>query len=33
LKSKEETLDLPLSRTGIPRRELYEMVRHLIGTE
>jgi len=33
LKSKEETLDLPLSRPGIPRRELYEMVRRLISTE
>ena len=30
LKSKDETFDLPLSRTGMPRRETYSMVRQLI---
>jgi hypothetical protein len=33
LKSKDETFDLPLSRTGIPRRELYETVKQLIRQE
>jgi hypothetical protein len=31
LKSKDKTFDLPLSRTGLPRRETYRMVRNLIG--
>jgi hypothetical protein len=30
LKSKDETFDLPLSRTGMPRRETYSMVKQLI---
>jgi hypothetical protein len=30
LKSKDETFDLPLARTGLPRRETYHMVKHLI---
>jgi len=30
LKSKDETFDLPLSRTGLPRRETYNMVKHVI---
>jgi len=30
LKSKNETLDLPLSRTGMPRRETYKIVKQLI---
>jgi hypothetical protein len=30
LKAKDETFDLPLSRTGMPRRETYSMVRQLI---
>jgi hypothetical protein len=32
LKSKDETFDLPLSRTGLPRRETYNMVKQLIKT-
>jgi len=32
LKSKEETFDLPISRPGIPRRELYEFVRQLTSS-
>ena len=31
LKSKDKTFDLPLSRTGLPRRETYRMVKQLIG--
>jgi len=31
LKSKDKTFDLPLSRTGLPRRETYRMVKNLIG--
>ena len=31
LKSKDKTFDLPLSRTGMPRRETYRMVKQLIG--
>lgn len=30
LKSKDETFDLPLSRTGLPRRETYNMVRQIL---
>jgi hypothetical protein len=30
LKSKDETFDLPLSRTGLPRRETYNMVKQII---
>jgi hypothetical protein len=30
LKSKDETFDLPLSRTGLPRREMYNMVKQII---
>ncbi len=30
LKSKDETFDLPLSRTGLPRRETYRMVKQII---
>jgi len=30
LKSKDATFDLPLSRTGMPRRETYNMVKQLI---
>ena len=30
LKSKDETFDLPLSRPGVPRREMYRMVSRLI---
>jgi hypothetical protein len=30
LKSKDETFDLPLSRTGLPRRETYHMAKHII---
>jgi hypothetical protein len=30
LKSKDETFDLPLSRTGMPRREMYSIVKKLI---
>lgn len=30
LKSKDATLDLPLSRTGMPRRETYSMIKQLI---
>jgi predicted aminopeptidase len=30
LKSKDATFDLPLSRTGMPRRETYSMVKQLI---
>jgi hypothetical protein len=30
LKSKDNTFDLPLSRTGMPRRETYNMVKQLI---
>jgi hypothetical protein len=30
LKSKDETFDLPLSRPGLPRRETYNMVKHII---
>jgi len=30
LKSKDATLDLPLSRTGLPRRETYSMVKQLM---
>jgi hypothetical protein len=30
LKSKDETFDLPLSRTGLPRRETYHMVKHIM---
>ena len=33
LKSKDETFDLPLSRTGLPRRETYNMVRQLIRSK
>jgi len=30
LKSKDETLDLPISRTGMSRRETYNIVKHLV---
>ncbi len=30
LKSKDEIFDLPVSRTGLPRRETYHMVKHII---
>jgi hypothetical protein len=30
LKSKDETFDLPISRTGMPRRETYNIVKQLI---
>jgi hypothetical protein len=30
LKSKDETFDLPLSRTGLPRRETYRMVKQVM---
>jgi predicted aminopeptidase len=30
LKSKDATFDLPLSRTGMPRRETYSMVKQLM---
>jgi len=30
LKSKDETYDLPISRTGLPRRETYNMVKNII---
>jgi hypothetical protein len=30
LKSKENTFDLPVSRTGLPRRETYNMVKQII---
>ncbi len=30
LSSKDETFDLPLSRTGLPRRETYNMVKQII---
>jgi hypothetical protein len=30
LKSKNETLDLPISRTGMSRRETYTIVKHLV---
>ncbi len=30
LKSKDETFDLPVSRTGLPRRETYHMVKHIL---
>ena len=30
LKSKDETFDLPLSRTGLPRRETYNIVKQLV---
>ena len=30
LKSKDQTFDLPLSRTGLPRRETYNMIKHLL---
>jgi hypothetical protein len=30
LKSKDDTFDLPLSRTGLPRRETYNMVKQII---
>jgi hypothetical protein len=30
LKSKDETIDLPLTRTGMPRRETYNIVKHLV---
>jgi hypothetical protein len=30
LKSKDETFDLPISRTGLPRLETYHMVKHII---
>jgi hypothetical protein len=30
LKSKDATFDLPLSRTGMPRREIYSMVKQLM---
>lgn len=33
LKSKDETFDLPLSRTGIPRREIYHMVRQILKSK
>ncbi len=31
LQSKDGTFDLPLSRTGLPRRETYRMVKQVIG--
>jgi hypothetical protein len=30
LKSKDDTFDLPISRTGLPRRETYRMVKQMI---
>ncbi len=30
LKAKNETVDLPIARTGLPRRETYNIVKHLI---
>jgi hypothetical protein len=30
LKSKDDTFDLPISRTGLPRRETYNMVKQII---
>ena len=33
LKSKDETFDLPISRTGMPRRETYTMVKQIIKTQ
>ena len=30
LKAKDETFDLPLSRTGLPRREMYSMVKQIL---
>jgi hypothetical protein len=33
LKSKDETFDLPLSRTGLPRRETYHMVKQILKSK
>jgi hypothetical protein len=33
LKSKDETFDLPLSRTGLPRRETYRMVKQVMKSK
>jgi hypothetical protein len=30
LKSKDESFDLPLSRTGLPRRETYNMIKQIV---
>jgi hypothetical protein len=30
LKSKDESIDLPIGRTGMPRRETYNIIKHLI---
>jgi hypothetical protein len=33
LKSKDETFDLPISRTGMPRRETYSMVKQMLKSQ